>query len=305
MELADALPPPRGAGLVGTVVRGESRCGLCDWPVGTRSIDRLTGLLDRSSWDDAATAALRAGQRAALLLIDLDSFKKINDEIGHPSGDLVLRSVADVLRFRTRRHDVLGRYGGHGGDEFLVLLPGFSESQAHAAAREIQAGIETIELTTAATPDTDVTITGLSASVGVAAFPAGQAPTLDALVLRADVALRAAKRRHHGRSPDELPRPTILDHDRFARRLVDLRSLLGTDSVPDVLHALSARPLRRSDLDSAESVNALTRLEREGLVRRPANSTYELTALGHALLDLFAALPTGERLTMKAKGNEW
>lgn len=285
VQVIDAVPVQQCRGeVVGTVVRGESPCRPCGRSANLGSTDRLTGLLDRWSWDDAAAAVLGSGRRAVLLLADLDSFKKINDEVGHPSGDLVLRAVADVLRNRTRGQDVLGRYGGHGGDEFLVLLPGTTESQAERLARDIQSGIEAITLTTASTADAEVTITGLSASVGLAAVAGGETPALESLILRADVALRAAKRHRH--APAEKA-PRIVEHDLFARRLLDLRQLIDSQPVRDVLHAMSVRPLRRSDIVA----DVLALLEREGLVRRVASkSTYELTSVGRALLDIAAAM---------------
>ena len=90
-------------------------CGSCH-------VDKLTGLLDRWAWDTAAARSLAGNGWPTLLLVDIDSFKTVNDLAGHQAGDAVLLAVANVLRASTRENDLLGRYGGHGGDKFMVLL---------------------------------------------------------------------------------------------------------------------------------------------------------------------------------------
>jgi hypothetical protein len=101
----------------------EQCCKSCGQLLGYRSTDKLTGLLDRWGWDASAPQAFAraVGQRrsTALLIVDLDWFKLVNDEFGHPAGDAVLRSTAAVLRNASREGDLVGRYGG---DEFLMLL---------------------------------------------------------------------------------------------------------------------------------------------------------------------------------------
>ena len=95
--------------------------------------DPLTGLVNRSGLDDAITRALR--QRVALLLIDLDGFKPINDSYGHAAGDTVLVEFAHLLRSAVRTQDVVARMGG---DEFVVLLPDIATGeQAGTVAQRI------------------------------------------------------------------------------------------------------------------------------------------------------------------------
>lgn len=105
-------------------------------------IDPLTSLLNRGHWEDAVSAELQRHQRlrrpAALLMLDIDRFKPINDELGHPTGDEVLRSVAAVLRRTVREADSVGRYGG---DEFGILAPDADLQQALALAERVRAGI--------------------------------------------------------------------------------------------------------------------------------------------------------------------
>ncbi|HEX8870503.1 MAG TPA: GGDEF domain-containing protein, partial [Lentzea sp.] len=119
-----------------------TRCGACAQPVGAWATDRLTGLLGRWGWDDQAPAMYRRAQRrweqVALLMIDLDRFKKINDEYGHPAGDVVLTDVSEVLRTHTRSSDLVCRYGG---DVFLVLLPRTTAGEATVVAERMLRGI--------------------------------------------------------------------------------------------------------------------------------------------------------------------
>ncbi len=87
------------------------------------SLDPLTGLLNRREWMKRAGRALgaadAAGEGAVLMMLDLDHFKRINDEHGHPAGDEVLKLAGEVLRGELRASDLLGRYGG---EEFCLLL---------------------------------------------------------------------------------------------------------------------------------------------------------------------------------------
>jgi diguanylate cyclase len=102
-------------------------------------IDSLSGLLNRRSWEEAVTVEYmrhrRSGESAALLLIDLDNFKDVNDRLGHLAGDEVIRGLARVLRETLRTHDVPGRYGG---DEFGVVLPDADLSASRMIAERIR-----------------------------------------------------------------------------------------------------------------------------------------------------------------------
>jgi len=134
-----------------------------------------------------------------LIMIDLDRFKEVNDSYGHLAGDAVLRTVADVIRDKTRDNDLACRYGGSAGDEFLVLLPSTELDDALAVAERIRAGITSMSVTAKVTRELSATIEGQTASIGVATYSLGDLVELDLedLMLDADVSLRAAKR--HGR----------------------------------------------------------------------------------------------------------
>ena len=163
--------------------------------------DGLTGLPNQRAVGDALkrTFAQAATTKAplALLLIDLDHFKQINDQRGHPVGDQVLASVGATLRSVLRARDFAGRKGG---EEFAVLLPDTEIAAALEIAERVRAAIAEISL-----PGSDVSVT---ASFGVAGFP-DHASTLDRLERLADAALYLAKRQ--GRNRVELAEPASAD----------------------------------------------------------------------------------------------
>jgi two-component system cell cycle response regulator len=125
--------------------------------------------------------ARRHGHQLALLLIDADRFKAVNDDHGHAAGDVVLREVAHRLRERVRREDLVGRWGG---EEFVVALPETTPDAAAAVAESLRAAI-------AGTPiEAHSTALDVTVSIGVAAWIGED---LEDVVDRADRALYAAK----------------------------------------------------------------------------------------------------------------
>lgn len=150
-------------------------------------IDGLTGLWNRAHFDrriaETLAACERRGAPVSLAMADLDRFKTVNDQFGHPAGDAVLQGFADVLNAMLRRSDTAFRYGG---EEFAVLLPDTSAEQAAATIERVR--LEFAGRKWANHPERRVT-----ASFGVAA--ASQAGGYDAetLVRGADRALYAAK----------------------------------------------------------------------------------------------------------------
>ncbi|HZH80695.1 MAG TPA: GGDEF domain-containing protein, partial [Gemmatimonadales bacterium] len=107
--------------------------------------DPLTNVLNARAFSHELTQELgrnrRYGRPLALIYLDLDDFKKVNDAHGHATGDAVLRLVADAMRGAVRQADVVGRLGG---DEFGVLMPETDGDVAHAAASRLVAGIRTV-----------------------------------------------------------------------------------------------------------------------------------------------------------------
>jgi diguanylate cyclase (GGDEF)-like protein len=152
-------------------------------------VDGLTGLANRRHAEDALAAEVartsRFGGSLALVMTDLDNFKAVNDEHGHPVGDTVLRRFARLLDASVRDVDVAARWGG---EEFLLILPGTDVAGAVRLAERIR---ERLEETTLLTPE-GVPIAA-TASFGVAAA-AEETGTAERLVAAADAALYAAKR---------------------------------------------------------------------------------------------------------------
>ena len=149
--------------------------------------DALTGLPNRALLHDRAAQALAASARdgggVALLLMDLDGFKAVNDTLGHEVGDLLLRQVAARVQATLRASDTVARLGG---DEFAVLLPGADLLGATIAARAIQAAIARPILVHGH-------LLNVGASIGAALAPVHGADA-STLLRKADVAMYAAKR---------------------------------------------------------------------------------------------------------------
>ncbi|MGI8447191.1 MAG: diguanylate cyclase [Streptosporangiaceae bacterium] len=163
--------------------------------------DGLTGLPNKRAVTDAMKRMFAQASTTAstlgLLLLDLDHFKQINDQRGHPVGDQVLANVGAVLRSVLRTRDFAGR---NGGEEFAILLPDTEVPAALEIAERVRAAVAEISLA-----GTDVSVT---ASIGVVGFP-DHATSLDRLEWLADAALYLAKRQ--GRNRVELADPAFAD----------------------------------------------------------------------------------------------
>jgi diguanylate cyclase (GGDEF)-like protein len=149
--------------------------------------DSLSGLRTRRRFEQEVRAAMarsrRDGTTGALLMLDLDHFKSVNDSYGHPAGDLLIKEVAEVLRRRTRAGDVVGRLGG---DEFAIALPSCRPDEANVVAEAIVTAIREHE---SADPEIEM----VTVSVGVATFGVDPLMSYATLVSEADTAMYAAK----------------------------------------------------------------------------------------------------------------
>jgi len=153
-------------------------------------VDPLTGIYNQRHFrlllDVELGRAQRYSRTMALMMIDVDDFKRINDTLGHPIGDRVLRGISHILRAGLRRSDVLARYGG---EEFAVILQETEVTAARAVTEKLRKDVET----EAVFPDGRNGQVRTTVSIGLALYP-GDAGDETELLARADEALYRAKR---------------------------------------------------------------------------------------------------------------
>lgn len=157
--------------------------------------DHLTGVYSRRAFLEISRqyfeVAKRESKGIAVLYIDIDHFKKINDGYGHAEGDRVLIAISSAIGGAIRRSDILGRYGG---EEFLITLLGVGERDAIEISEKIR---KIIERTTV---DTNAHSISASISIGIAVSREGAHESLDDLIREADRALYASKNGGRNRS---------------------------------------------------------------------------------------------------------
>jgi len=165
--------------------------------------DGLTGLLNHRTFqlrmDEALAAARRYGRKCSLILTDIDHFKSVNDTWGHPTGDLVLKGVAKILKDKARDTDIVARYGG---EEFAIVMPETDQKGAQAIAERIR------EAVSGETFQTEMGPLKVTLSLGIATF-ADDAKDKHGLVELADQCLYFAKR--NGRNQ-------VVTADRLAKK---------------------------------------------------------------------------------------
>ncbi|MFW2390746.1 MAG: diguanylate cyclase [Polyangiales bacterium] len=163
-------------------------------------LDSLTGAYTRgfamSVMERALTKARAEEEPLAVLMLDLDHFKRINDAHGHALGDLVLRQTTRAMQSTLRGGDIVGRFGG---EEFVVLLPGADLVQAMGAAERCRTAVDKMQIP-------DAPYLSVTASVGVAAFPE-HGEQLDELLKASDSAMYTAKA--NGRNRIESARSSV------------------------------------------------------------------------------------------------
>jgi diguanylate cyclase (GGDEF)-like protein len=180
--------------------------------------DGKTGLYTPTWWHQIADKALQRAAAArtnlAVLMLDLDHFKRINDTYGHLAGDTVLRAIAGAITDAIRSYDAACRWGG---EEFTVLLPDVTAAELHSIAERLRRQINAlvIDVTTDTEP---ITVADLTVSIGGALYPSPGITSLDELLVAADTAVYDAKKAGRDRvhlaavsivgpppDPDEIP----------------------------------------------------------------------------------------------------
>ena len=166
------------------------------------NLERMAGLLEHQSMTDDLTGlynhrhilveidreverANRYGRTLSGMMIDIDDFKKVNDEHGHLAGDEVLRQMADVLQRSVRKVDILGRYAG---DEFFTILPETGPEMSRLVAQRIRRNVNAHDFRFK-----DILL-HITVSIGLFSFHSDQKFSLDTFINQADQMLLGAKR---------------------------------------------------------------------------------------------------------------
>lgn len=158
------------------------------------TIDYLTGMLNRRQFLEQAENELAAAQRnrqpLAILMLDLDHFKRVNDLFGHKAGDFALQAIATAWKFEIRQNDYICRYGG---EEFAILLPETNLESALLAAERLRSAVMQLSLTEVSAE------LRLTVSIGVAVLSDPDNQTIDLVIERADLALYQSKQNGRNR----------------------------------------------------------------------------------------------------------
>ncbi len=158
-------------------------------------LDPLTGIFNRRYFENQLSKELQRASRyehsLSILFVDIDQFKKINDEFGHQIGDSVLEQISEMIERSVRSVDVVARYGG---DEFIVLLPETKKADATRTAERIVRQVKQFDFF-----KDKLKIKDMNISIGVAGFPDDAGGTYE-LIKKADAALYQAKKAGGGRA---------------------------------------------------------------------------------------------------------
>jgi len=151
--------------------------------------DELTGLKNRRAFNSALSMevkkAIRYERPFAIMMLDADYLKQVNDQYGHEVGDKLIVSVSQVMKDSLRETDILARFGG---DEFVIMLPDTSDAKAYDVAERIRIGVENTSISTGGNRVSS------TLSIGLACFPVDSGDIED-ITQKADKALYASKRK--------------------------------------------------------------------------------------------------------------
>jgi diguanylate cyclase (GGDEF)-like protein len=224
------------------------------------TVDPLTKVLNRGALEEALYTQLGVGETFAVMFVDLDHFKSVNDKFGHDAGDSVLREVGSYLKRAIRGNDIAGRYGG---EEFVVCLAGCDMTVAPKVAERHRELVSKIAFPKEGHPER------ITASIGVAVFdPENPDASLSALLKRADAAVYQAK--HKGRNRVVVANPLRRSmEEQAAGRLAQA---ISRGSVPAL-----EKPAKSSALDKLEA--KLIRQLNEGHAPLPVIPAVAMAAL--------------------------
>jgi diguanylate cyclase (GGDEF)-like protein/PAS domain S-box-containing protein len=210
--------------------------------------DSLTGLFNRRRFEEELERELalaeRYGASAAVLAIDIDNFKYINDSLGHSTGDQLIARVGEALVARLRKTDVIARLGG---DEFAVILPHADEDEASGVAESLLQAVGSVDLQAIGSRGRNVT-----ASIGISVFEPGSRLSADELLVEADIAMYDAKEAGRARATvynageerGQRMQARITWADRVREALADERFVLHAQEI----RSLTGDPVPRFEL---------------------------------------------------------
>jgi diguanylate cyclase (GGDEF)-like protein len=221
--------------------------------------DQLTGLPNRhrlvTELDTELARCADSGARSALLFVDLDQFKYVNDTCGHAAGDHLLQLAAQQLRYAVRAEDLVARFGG---DEFVVLVRDVSRNEARAVAMkvlELMRGLKHVEREQ---------VFHLQCSIGVALLHGSRIASQEAIA-QADIACRSAKA--HGRNRVEIYSPAGRESERIAKDVVTMNRL--RDALEHERFELLYQPLLHIQTGAVTHYETLLRLPTDDVVLGP------------------------------------
>ncbi|MGH8582308.1 MAG: EAL domain-containing protein [Gammaproteobacteria bacterium] len=235
--------------------------------------DPLTGLFNRRRLQEELAESLAQARRyrrsGALMFLDIDQFKYVNDTSGHPAGDRLLAQLAESLPRVLREVDIMGRLGG---DEFAILLAQSSEQDAIHVATKVLHHIHALELRVAER------VHRVSASIGIAMFPQ-HGDNMEDLLAHADLAMYRAKETGRGRwhlfSPDDqshrLMQERVLWKQRVESALAEQRFLLCVQPIVDIRSGVTSHyeallRMRAGDGSLFSPADFIEVAERSGLI---------------------------------------
>ena len=228
------------------------------------SRDRLTGVANRETLLAALIGAVEHSRQTGAMLcvafVDVDRFKAINDAYGHPSGDAVLRQLAELVSASVRAGDLVGRYGG---EEFMIILPNTDADDARRVTERLREVVMRTSLRIAAGREVRTTV-----SIGIAAG-AGAEVRLDALVAEADAAMYLAKSRGRnqtqvfadlGAETPLLATRASADRHEMASAIGQWAGLTAIEALASVLAPQPAHRGRPSDMIAAMATGLAARI---------------------------------------------